>query len=172
MNVSEKYFIGVYRKEGIHRVSQGPYPGRGRSPLVKFSAGLSQHFKGGIPPVIKDVPLETLDWGEVWAMKEFMRHVLPNDLTLPEDGYWVWQNGWWARLCDIKPGILDQLRGVYPREGTDLGVYEYGEEFLYDIPLDGAVVVALEPVLAGSTPRHPTLKNQPEVLVVPAFGSP
>ena len=111
-NVSEKYFIGVYRKEGIHRVSQGPYPGRGRFSLVNFSSGLNQHFKGGIPTPIEGVPLETLDWGEVWAMQEFMRHVLPNDLTLPEEGYWVWQNGWWARLYDVNPQILDQLKQV------------------------------------------------------------
>ena len=110
VNISEKYFIGVYRKEGIYRISQGPYPGRGRSPLVKFSAGLKQHFKGPIPNPIKDVPLETLDWGEVWAMKAFMRHVLPNDLALPEEGYWVWQNGWWAGLWDVKPSILDYLK--------------------------------------------------------------
>jgi len=109
-NVSEKYFLGVYRKEGIHRVSQGPYPGRGRYPLISKFGGLSQHFKGGMPNPVKDVPLETLDWGEVWAMKEFMRHVLPNDLTLPEEGYWVWQNGWWAGLWDTKPQILDYLK--------------------------------------------------------------
>lgn len=110
VNISEKYFIGVYRKEGIHRISQGPYPGRGRSPLMKFSAGLSQHFKGGLPPVVKDVPLETLDWGEVWAMRAFMRHVLPDDLPLPEEGYWIWQNGWWAGLWNTKAEILDQLK--------------------------------------------------------------
>ncbi len=110
VNVSEKYFIGVYRMEGIHRVSQGPYPGRGRYPLISSFGGLKQHFKGGVPNPIKDVPLETLDWGEVWAMKAFMRHVLPNDLTLPEEGYWVWQNGWWAGLWDVKPSILDYLR--------------------------------------------------------------
>ena len=110
VNVGEKYFIGVFRKEGIHRVSQGPYPGRGRFSLISSFGGLKQHFKGGIPNPIKDVPLETLDWGEVWAMKEFMRHVLPNDLTLPEEGYWVWQNGWWAGLWDTKPQILDYLK--------------------------------------------------------------
>ena len=109
-NVSEKYFIGVYRKEGIQRVSQGPYPGRGRYPLIGSFGGLSQHFKGGIPDPVEDVPLETLDWGEVWAMQEFMRHVLPNDLGLPEEGYWVWQNGWWAGLWDVKPEILDYLK--------------------------------------------------------------
>ena len=112
-NVSEKYFLGVYRKEGIHRVSQGPYPGRGRYPFVNWEegTGLSQHFKGKtIPSVVEDVPLETLDWGEVWAMQAFMRHVLPDDLPLPEEGYWVWQNGWWARLWDVKTAILDRLK--------------------------------------------------------------
>ena len=62
--------------------------------------------------MIEDVLLETLDWGEVWAMQEFMWHVLPNDLTLPEEDYWVWQNGWWARLYDVTLGILDQLKQV------------------------------------------------------------
>ena len=110
-NVSEKYFIGVYRKEGIHRVSQGPYPGRGRSPFVTWKGtGLSQHFKGPIPQPIKDVPLETLDWGEVWAMQEFMRRILPDDLRLPEDGYWIWQNGWWAGLWNPRIEILDTLK--------------------------------------------------------------
>ena len=109
-NTSEKYFIGVYRKEGIHRVSQGPYPGRGRYPLISKFGGLSQHFKGGMPNPVKEVPVEVLDWGEVWAMKEFMRHVLPNDLALPEEGYWVWQNGWWAGLWDVQTSILDYLK--------------------------------------------------------------
>ncbi len=109
-NVSEKHFIGVYRKEGIHRVSQGPYPGRGRYPLISKFGGLSQHFKGGMPNPVEEVPVEVLDWGEVWAMKEFMRHVLPNDLSLPEEGYWVWQNGWWAGLWGVQPSILDYLK--------------------------------------------------------------
>ncbi|HJN14920.1 MAG TPA: LamG domain-containing protein, partial [Armatimonadota bacterium] len=112
-NVSEKYFIGVYRKEGIHRVSQGPYPGRGRCKWLNWGgkAGLVQHFKGKqIPAEVRDVPLETLDWGEVWAMQELMRHVLPDDLPLPEDGFWIWQNGWWAGLWKIDAGILDLLK--------------------------------------------------------------
>ena len=109
VNVSEKYFIGVYRKEGIHRYSQGPYPGAEPSPYLGFGgSGLSQHFKGGIPAAA--VKSEVLDWGEVWAMQEFMKHALPDDLPLPEKGYWVWQNGWWAKLWDIKTGILDQLK--------------------------------------------------------------
>ena len=112
VNVSEKYFLGVYRTEGIQRVSQGPYPGRGRCALMSWGGkcGLVQHFKGGIPNPVKDVPLETLDWGEVWAMQEFMRHVLPDDLPLPEEGFWIWQNGWWAGLWKIEAGILDRLK--------------------------------------------------------------
>ena len=109
VNVSEKYFIGVYRKEGIHRYSQGPYPGATASPYMGFGgSGLAQHFKGRIPKAA--VKSEILDWGEVWAMQEFMLHALPYDLGLPEKGYWVWQNGWWAKLWDIKPAILDQLK--------------------------------------------------------------
>jgi len=112
VNTSEKYFLGVYRKEGITRRSQGPYPGRGRYKAVSWGGtGLGQHFKSGrIPAEVRDVPLETLDWGEVWAMQEFMRHVLPDDLPLPEEGYWVWQNGWWAGLFNVRSEILDQLK--------------------------------------------------------------
>lgn len=109
VNVSEKYFIGVYRNEGIFRLSQGPYPGRGRYPLMGHYGGLSQHFRGGIPDPVEDVPVEVLDWGEVWAMQAFMRHVLPDEYSLPEEGYWVWQNGWWARLWDLNSGALDIL---------------------------------------------------------------
>jgi hypothetical protein len=112
VNVSEKYFLGVYRKEGIQRHSQGPYPGRGRSPLLSWGhTGLGQHFKNGrIPAEVTDVPPEALDWGEVWSMQAFMRRIQPDDLQLPEDGYWIWQNGWWAGLFDPKPEILDTLK--------------------------------------------------------------
>jgi hypothetical protein len=112
VNISEKYFLGVYRKEGIYRISQGPYPGRGRHRYISFAGtGLSQHFKGGVPPAVKDVPIETLDWGEVWAMQAFMQRVFP-DQPLPEDGYWMWQNGWWAGLFNPKIEILNILKSA------------------------------------------------------------
>jgi glycerophosphoryl diester phosphodiesterase len=114
VHVSEKYFLGVYRKEGLQRVSQGPYPGRGRNPYISFGhTGLSQQFKGGrVPAVVRDVPLEILDWGEVWAMQAFMQRNQPDDLQLPEDGYWIWQNGWWAGLFNPKPEILETLKAA------------------------------------------------------------
>ncbi|MCX6997435.1 MAG: hypothetical protein NTV49_10195 [Kiritimatiellaeota bacterium] len=108
INTSEKYFLGVFRKEGISRYSQGPYPGKAPLKYLNFDGtGLSQHFKGGIPA--EAVKSEVLDWGEVWAMQDFMRQVLP-ELPLPEDGFWVWQNGWWAGLFDPKTEILDTLK--------------------------------------------------------------
>jgi hypothetical protein len=144
VNVSEKYFLGVYRKEGIQRHSQGPYPGRGRSPLLSWgSTGLGQHFKNGrIPAEVTDVPTEVLDWGEVWAMQAFMRRIQPDDLQLPEDGYWIWQNGWWAGLTNPQPGILDTLKasGIH-----DVMTYQtwYGrgnhpslEPYLYKMHID------------------------------------
>ncbi len=109
--VSEKYFLGVFRREGIHRYSQGPYPGRVSTPYVNWSgtAGLSQHFKDGVIPA-EAVSAEILDWGEVWAMQALMRHVLPDDLPLPEEGFWIWQNGWWAGLYEPNTAVLDQLK--------------------------------------------------------------
>lgn len=110
-NVSERLFLGVYRREGIVRYSHGPYPGRVRARYLSFEgSGLSQHFKPmRIPPTA--VEPEVLDWGEVWAMQAFMQRVLPEQ-PLPEDGYWVWQNGWWAGLFDPKPEILDHLKSA------------------------------------------------------------
>lgn len=109
VNTSEKYFLGIYRKEGVYRYSHGPYPGRYPASLVRFEkdTGLFQHFKTGKIPA-EAVPPEVLDWGEVWAMQDFMRQILP-DLPLPEDGYWIWQNGWWAGLFDPKTETLDRL---------------------------------------------------------------
>lgn len=111
VNTSEKYFLGVYRKEGIVRRSHGPYPGKRAATLLTWNGtGLSQHFKGNRVPA-QAVAEETLDWGEVWAMQDFMRQVLP-DQPLPEDGYWVWQNGWWANLFTPNTAIIEQLKAA------------------------------------------------------------
>lgn len=109
--LSETYFLGVFRNEGIKRYSQGPYPGKVPNPYVNWSApaGLHQHFKDNVIPP-EAVKSEVLDWGEVWAMQDYMRHFLPDDLPLPEDGYWIWQNGWWAGLYNPDTAILDQLK--------------------------------------------------------------
>lgn len=107
--VSEKYFMGTFRREGIHRYSQGPYPGEAPTPYLGFSGGLHQHFKDNTIPAAA-VKAEILDWGEVWAMQEFMARIFPDDLPLPEEGYWIWQNGWWAGLWDPKTEILDNLK--------------------------------------------------------------
>ena len=143
-HTSEKYFLGVYRKEGICRYSQGPYPGRGRSSLVHWGdTGLGQQFKNGtIPSEVTDVPGEVLDWGEAWTMQEFMRHVHPDDLQLPEDGYWVWQNGWWAGLFDPKTEILERLRsaGIHDimtaHTWYGRGKHPNLEDYLYKMRID------------------------------------
>jgi len=101
VNTSEKYFLGIYRKEGISRYSHGPYPGKVPADFMSGEhTGLSQHFKDGRIPE-QAVEPEILDWGEVWAMQEFMRHVLP-ELPLPEDGYWIWQNGLVGRVVQTR----------------------------------------------------------------------
>ncbi|NQT36668.1 MAG: hypothetical protein HQ581_04215, partial [Planctomycetes bacterium] len=77
----------------------------------------------------------------------------------------------WLQL-EENPKALYQIREIYPREGTDLGVYRYGEEFLYDMPKGSAVILSLEPAPSGSRPRRPALDGQQgQVLVVPAFSS-
>jgi hypothetical protein len=75
----------------------------------------------------------------------------------------------WLQL-EENPKALYQIKEIYPREGIDLGVYSYGEEFRYDMPNGSAVILSLEPAPKGSEPRRPALKNQQDqVLVVPAF---
>jgi len=77
----------------------------------------------------------------------------------------------WIQL-EEKPDALYRIEEVYPREGTDLGVYRYGEEFLYDMPEGSAVILSLESAASGSRPRRPALSGQQDqVLVVPAFSS-
>jgi hypothetical protein len=76
----------------------------------------------------------------------------------------------WLQLEENREALY-QLKEVYPHEGTDLGVYKYGEDFLYDMPQDSPVILALEPAVSGSRPRRPLLPEMDQVLVVPAFSS-
>ncbi len=109
--VAEKTFFGTYRNEGIYRTSHGPYPGpinvTKRFPNL-YTGGIDQHFKGHIVPEDAGLPIETLDWGEVWGMQEFMEHHLPL-MPLPEDGWFIWQNGWWAGLFSPDITCIDPL---------------------------------------------------------------
>jgi hypothetical protein len=76
----------------------------------------------------------------------------------------------WLQL-EENPEALYQIKEVYPCEGTDLGVYKYGEDFLYDMPKDSAVIISLEPAAKGSESRRPALQDQLKPVVIPAFTS-
>ncbi|MBE6599094.1 MAG: hypothetical protein E7638_06595 [Ruminococcaceae bacterium] len=119
--VSEKTFFVVYRNEGIKRSAHGPYPGpidvKKHYPDIFTNGGIHQHFKDHVIPEDAGFPIETLDWGEVWAMQEFVEYHLPLQ-PLPEDGWFLWQNGWWARLFSpditcieplVRAGVKDLL---------------------------------------------------------------
>ncbi len=95
----EKTFFGVYENVGEYRTSHGPYPdGKERKYYKNYSyGGLYQHFPENKLPHDAALPEETLDLGEVWAMQDFLRSYLPKE-KLPDGGYFVWQNGWWAGL--------------------------------------------------------------------------
>jgi hypothetical protein len=75
----------------------------------------------------------------------------------------------WIQL-EENTDALYRIKEIYPREGTELGIYTHGDEFLYDMPADAAVVLSLETAAAGSNPQRPQLGNQP-VQVIPAFSS-
>ncbi len=107
----EPVFCGVYQHEGIERYSHGPYPGQ--RPMPHFpgfpeESGLRQHFPDHIIPEDAGIPPERLDWGAVWAMQSYMKYRLPR-LPLPEPGYFLWQNGWWAGLSAPDPEAVDVL---------------------------------------------------------------
>jgi hypothetical protein len=74
----------------------------------------------------------------------------------------------WLQL-EENPDAIYQLKEIYPHEGKVIAHVRYGETLLYDMPNDPAVILSLEPAPAGSKPRQPALKNEPNPLVVPAF---
>jgi hypothetical protein len=71
---------------------------------------------------------------------------------------------------EMKTNLHQPKEPRIPTDGHELGVYKYGEEFLYDMPQDAAVVLSIELVPAGSKPRRPTLEPEHQPLVIPALG--
>ncbi len=106
----ETVFCGVYRNEGISRYTHGPYPGAKPMPYrTDFSSGgLNQHFKGFLIPEDAGIEPETVDFGAVWAMQDYMKYRLPKE-PLPEEGFFVWQNGWWAGLANPDIAAVEVL---------------------------------------------------------------
>jgi hypothetical protein len=93
-------------------------------------------------------------------MQSFMQRIQPDDQQLPEDGYWVWQNGWWARLFDPKIEILDTLKAAGIHDIMTAHTW-YGrgnhpnlEAYLYEMRIDplGFPEDAAVAGLAGQNP--------------------
>jgi len=169
---AEKTFWGVYTAEGIFRHSHGPYPGKDKLPYhagLYQNNGLGQHFAGDKVPEDVGMPEEILDWGEVWAMQAFMRHHLPLQ-PLPEEGFWVWQNGWWAQLFTSDPAKLEPLACAGVRDIMTASMY-YGHDnhpntepkYIRDMRIDppGFPVYARseEGVSEGTEGLHSMVKN-------------
>ncbi len=110
--VCEKTFLGAYRNEGITRTAHGPYPGPIKVnkyyPDIYDNGGLHQHFVNHQRTEDAGFPLETLDWGEIWGMQEFFTHYLPL-MPLPVDDWYLWQNGWWAKLFSPDINAIEPL---------------------------------------------------------------
>ncbi|MHC4913238.1 MAG: LamG domain-containing protein, partial [Planctomycetota bacterium] len=77
----------------------------------------------------------------------------------------------WIRL-EENPDAVYQIKEIYPREGKVLATVRYGQEFLYDMPRDYAVILALEPAPSGSkTFQSIAGDQQKQVQIIPAFSS-
>jgi len=129
--VCEKTFLGTYRKEGITRTAHGPYPGpikvTEHYPDIYLKGGIHQHFVDHKMPEDAGFPLETLDWGEVWAMQEFFTHYLPLQSLPEKDEWFLWQNGWWARLFSPDVTAIEPLLGTGVKDLMTAAIY-YGHD--------------------------------------------
>lgn len=109
---SEKAFVGVFANTGKKLSTHGPYPGKRKQRYTDMflpdNSGLKQHFADGVIPDDVGIPEEELDTGEVAAMRDFFREYLGEN-PLPEEGYFVWQNGWWAGLSSADTECIDVL---------------------------------------------------------------
>jgi hypothetical protein len=54
---------------------------------------------GGTTRILQLDRKEPMDYGEVLAMQDYVAHYLP-ECPLPEDGFFVWVNGWWVRASN------------------------------------------------------------------------
>jgi hypothetical protein len=81
---SDPAFVGVYKNEGIYRVRRGLVIFEGRERLSP----------------------EILDWGEVWAMQEFMATLMPPDAT-PRGEYYM---TYWGHADPSRLGHLSRKK--------------------------------------------------------------
>jgi len=60
---------------------------------------------------------EPMDYGEVWAMQDYLAHYAPEQ-PLPVDGYFTWLNGWWAALRAKLPDnvLVDRMAALGVRD--------------------------------------------------------
>lgn len=124
--ISEKAFIGVFEKTGKIVSSHGPYPGKRKlryhDGFGQDHSGLGQHFVGGKVPDDVGIPEEVQDEGEIRAMRRFFRDYL-GEMPLPEDGYFVWQNGWWAGLNCADRAHVDVMTRIGVKDVMTAAMY-------------------------------------------------
>ena len=109
---SERAFLGFYARTGRMISSHGPYPGRRKQKYHDMfspeKGGLPQHVPDFVIPDDMGIPEEELDAGEIRAMRDFFAEHLGHQ-SLPEEGYFIWQNGWWAKLFNADTAPVDVL---------------------------------------------------------------
>ena len=109
---SEKVFLGTFRRTGKTVTSYGPYPCGGKQKYKDMfwpeNGGFNQQVPDFKIPEDMGFPAEVLDRGEIRAMRDFFRIHL-GKLPLAEDGYFVFQSSWWARLWNADTSIIDTL---------------------------------------------------------------
>lgn len=155
--VSERYFLGTYRYEAIYRYAHGPFPGPVKPAYLTFNNASVGHFRD-----TRDVPPEVLDWGEVWAMQAFMRHVLPSH-PLPEDGYWVWVNSWWSWAFTGKHITREDLETM-----CDSGIHDVMTQEMW---FGHSQHPLMPPYVAGFDPaQSPDFRATPPIEDLHAYG--
>jgi len=124
--VSEVAFIGATEFTGKRIISHGPYHRSGDVTYFpedwQHHSGLPQHFVQNRVPDDVGIPDEIQDAGEISAMREFFREFLGR-WPLPEDGYLVWQNGWWAGLNKADKECIDMMERIGVKDIMTAAMY-------------------------------------------------